>query len=221
MYINLPYTKRILGLDEDDTSRDAALQDIIAASCDMIERSLRFKVLDHEVTEYKSGNRSHMLLLSGRYVSAVTHVYEDAFGWFGDNPSGFDTSTELVAGVNYAWEKPSDGGAYGVGRLRRIGGVWSAPRMPSREYLLAERDMNRGNYKIVYRCGWQRDDIPADLKFATALVVGMSERVAASGGPTTGFSFEGFSESYGDTDPTSITRVQSILKGYRKWIWPR
>ena len=175
---------------------------------------------------YYSGDGTINLILRQRPVTSVTSVYLDATGYFGDNPDGaFASGTLLVAGTDYVlrWDGTLPGAATRcshVGIIKRIGGVWPEAWQYRRGSINPQAVDHIGNIKVTYVAGYTT--VPADLKYALALVVAKMRMSAIYGGQSP------ISESYEDYSYSlekaasaaasaihSIGEVQSILGRYR------
>lgn len=220
-FVSLDYVKTILRLPLNETEDDPRLKLTIRAVCSMIENDLAYPVGEETVTKYYSGDGGPVLFLDERYITSIVNIWLDNSGWFGSNPSGFDASTLLVNGTDYALMVEGDGEACLTGMVRRINAVWPAPARFPQKTLVSERDIYRGNIKASYVTGYPMALVPEDIKWAAAIMVGLAERKNDGGGPIGGFSFEGFSQSFGQDSPEDMTSIQSILSSHRKWILPR
>ena len=215
---DLTYVKTHLGISTD--TEDDRLEQWILAVDQIIENDLAYAVMEATKTEYLTGTGGPLLFLRHRHVTSITNIWQDSQGWF-DQASGFDSSTLLVAGTDYALvtDDEDDVDVSWSAVVRRIGGVWPMEFGKGPGDLVLQPVNGRGNIKVVYVCGYATADMPEDLKLAAAIMVSMVRRVGKAGGPISGFSFEGFSQQFGAAAPDDLTSVANILASNRKWIW--
>lgn len=124
--------------------------------------------------EYYDGQGTPYLPLRQRPVGAVSAVYLDAMGFYGDGANAFPTNSLLVSGKDYILRRDGTNGASESGLLQRLGGGWTGaildwPAEWRRGTLTARVppvwSIGSGNVKVLYTAGYQT--IPDDLKLAT------------------------------------------------------
>lgn len=223
--------KPFLGISSSDTSEDARLQVLLAQAIAYVKRYCN---RDFESTSYPGaasegtgdagyywGNDTRLLVLRQRPVTALTSVYLDSSGRFGDNPDGaFAASTLLVAGTDYVlrW----DGALAGTstrcsysGIVERLNGVWPGRRGARPGTISTEQTPGVGNIKVAYTAGYST--IPADLKQAVCTVVSMVRRSADKGAPIASESLGGYSYSIGSMMAGSMPEVGTVRDLLSRW----
>lgn len=176
---------------------------------------------------YYSGDDHYQLVLRQRPVTSITSVYLDPTGRFGDNPDGAFASSELlVAGTDYVlrWDGTLPGATTRCSRcgiLEKLSGVWPGLRRHSIGAINASYSQQNGNIKITYVAGYTT--VPADIKYALALVVAKMRQTASFGGDAlTSESYEDYSYKLGSGNSggaqsaiMQLGEVRSILARYR------
>ncbi len=216
--VTVDYVKTFFGIS--DAAEDARLEQLVSQASALFASSVGYDIEEVTRTEYHSGTGDPLLFLNSRRVTEITSIHYDSSGWFGQAGGAFAAATLLTEGVDYALICDDQDVSWG-GMIRRINGVWPTPVTKPIDGLNYEREGYRGNLKVVFKCGWAAGDMPEDLKYAACLTIGVMRRKAKAGGPTSGYSFEGFSRQFGAEAPDDVTSIESTLSSYRKWICNR
>lgn len=134
-----------------------------------------------DATEYYDGTGLESIRLRRRPVAAVTGVWLDAGGLYGDGPGGFAADKLLTAGRDYTWKRDGSGllvrlGINAGGSLfaSRYVGTLAAP------YRGGAWPVGIGNIKVRYTAGY--DVPPEDVRLAVMQFAGIVRLTAANGG---------------------------------------
>lgn len=100
-------------------------------------------------TEYLDGGGRQLLPLRYRPLTAVTGVWVDAKGYYGNGASAFPASSEYTLGENYTPVSGFAENEKNSAMLLAIGGVWPD---------------SFGNVKVTYTAGYTV--VPADIQLA-------------------------------------------------------
>lgn len=176
-------------------------------------------------TEYYSGDDTPHLLLRQLPVTAISNLYLDLNGYFGDSPSAFPATSELTEGTHFVLKRDRGGVNCNSGIVLRISGTNAGFTgfYPESFYSgkLAARKMpvwplGNGNLKVVYTAGYAT--IPKDLVAAGAMIAAGLARDFPVGGRITTESLGAYSYTLDRSDATGkpdIGTVASILSRYR------
>jgi len=138
----------------------------------------------------------------------------DDSGYFGAAPNGFDSSLNLVNGVDYALMSGA-GGVGSTGMIRRIGTTWH--RIPSRALGVIQNlpGVPNGNIKVQYTAGFVI--VPPAITMAVNAAVLKQLSAATVGGGVSQMNYEDASISF--LPPTDVARlfgsIESTLANYR------
>lgn len=210
----LAAVKAQAGISASDTSRDFQLKSFIDGVSSLMKRQLMRDIENQEYVEFHSGNGLPFLLLRQFPVTAVTTVCVDDAGYFGTAPSCFDSSQNLVEGVDYALVSGfADLGSSGI--LRRIGSTWHQPASRTRGVLQTLPGVPCGNIKVQYTAGFQV--IPPGISLAVnSLVIKLCSQ-AELGGAIQSMSYEDAAVTY--LNPADLVHaigsIESTLANYR------
>lgn len=167
------------------------------------------------VTEYYAGTGTRTLVLRRRPVASITEIRYDPQGYWGQAPAGFDSTTVLTQGVDYALDSNN------TGIVLRITGDW--PEYPRRrEWFRLARDLapNFGDVMVTYTGGY--DPVPSNVKLACAQLVTRSAQLLQYGGP---IEREHLGEwSYKIMEPLvgaapELAEARTLLSKYRETPW--
>ena len=202
------------GIAASDTTRDTQLRSLIDGVTSLVKQQLNRDLESQDYVEYYSGNGSPLLLLYQYPVTAVSLVCVDDSGYFGAAPGGFDSSLNLVNGVDYVLMSGS-GGSGSTGILRRIGTIWHRP--PSRAWgVLANLPgIPNGNIKVQYTAGFVV--IPPAITMAVNTLVLKLAMLATIGGAASQMGYEDASVGFLAPDEAARTlgSIESVLANYR------
>lgn len=136
---------------------------------------------------YYRGNGRRRLVLRQTPVTAVSAVYFDPSGRWGQNPDGsFATATLLVAGTDYAipWDgclpNSSTQCCY-TGFLERISGVWSASFGFVPGMLTAQVVPGQGDIKVAYTAGYPATAVPTPIRGAICSLAAWIRKMSKNG----------------------------------------
>jgi hypothetical protein len=170
----------------------AWLEDIIDATDAIIKKWCKRNLESANYTEYYSGSDRPELVLRQRPVTAVTAVYMDPTGFWGQGANAFPSSTLMTAGTHYALVLDDGGNQSTCGVLMRIGGTgpgfpgtypdqWMGGKLAA--YRLPRWQRGQGNIKIQYTAGYTT--VPEDLANAATQIAAYLVRNMPSGMPLT------------------------------------
>ncbi len=202
------------GIVPSDTSRDPQIRSFIDGITSLVKQELNRDIESTEYVEYYSGDGSPFLLLRQYPVTAVSLVCVDDSGYFGAGPASFDSTLNLVDGVDYALMSGA-GGMGSTGMLRRIGTTWH--RIPSRALGIIQNlpGIPNGNIKVRYTAGFVV--IPPAITMAVNAAVAKQIAMAAVGGAAAQMGYEDASVSF--LAPADAARlfgsIESTLANYR------
>jgi hypothetical protein len=202
------------GISASDTSRDMQLRSLIDGITSLVKQLLNRDIQSTEYIEYYSGDDSPFLLLRQYPVTAVSLICVDDSGYFGAAPNGFDSSLNLVNGVDYALMSGA-GGVGSTGMIRRIGTTWH--RIPSRALGVIQNlpGVPNGNIKVQYTAGFVI--VPPAITMAVNAAVLKQLSAATVGGGVSQMNYEDASISF--LPPTDVARlfgsIESTLANYR------
>ncbi len=174
--------------------------------------------------DYYDGSGRADLALRNPYVSAVTAVYIDPQGAYGQNPAGFPASSQLVVGTDYALVIDSRfGGKSGVIKRITNNASWLWPsdyfynaRVGGLAYTIpAYWPAGVGNIKVVYTWGFAPGSIPLDIQLAVATCVGQLTNTTKYGFPANQESMGSHSISVSITKEPEFGMVRDLLRKYR------
>lgn len=233
-----------LGISPTDVSQDVRLQQFLDAADAAVKE---YCGRDFESTSYPGaasrgrgdsgyydGTGRPELLLRQTPVTAVSAVYLDAGGYYGQASGAFAASTLLTAGVDYIIQYDGSlGGASAShsGILLRMGGFGGNPGLGwgdaeavtgslVRPFTGPVWPRGRGNIKVAYTAGYSSTTVPADL---SAAVIELATRIhvtAENGGypvasETLGEYSVSFAQGLGEGRPELAT-VRQLLSRYRR-----
>lgn len=186
-------------------------------------------------TEYYSGSGRRDQCLRYGPVTAITSMYLDNAGHFGDGPSAFAASTLLTVGRDYALVK-DDGTASASAMVRRLAGhgapgIWDDDWSPwgrgsGRGGLLAGRRHQSwpytsagGNIKITYTAGYTT--VPADIQLAVNMMAAFMFANRERGMPMQSESLADYSFSLMSSSANlgnEFGTIASLLARYRTMV---
>lgn len=197
--------KTYLGLS--GTGDDAYLAQLVSGVNSSVLKYLRRSIeAAEDTTEYHSGNGRNRLYLKNRPITAITGVWVDHKGYFGQAPDAFDVvDTLLVQGVDYVVESTSQDEANQSCLIKLSaafeggGSVWGS---------------GIGNIKVTYDHGYA--SVPADLKLACFMICAAVRSARKAGLQYSSESLGSYSYSLmaGSTNNDAVTAT-GMLKSYR------
>jgi hypothetical protein len=134
-------------------------------------------------TEFYWGRNRREMILRQRPVQAVSALYYDPTGYFGQgNPSFDPTSTLLTDGIDYTLRIDNNDAVEKskAGIVLKINGYWPGSTDRVRGLLGANPVDAPGNIKVIYTGGWSV--LPAPIVYATNMLAGVMKRSATKGG---------------------------------------
>ena len=162
VYLTLANLKAFIGMSATDTTYDTQLTLVLNAVEQSITTYLGYNPASAETTEYYSGNGTNAFALNRKPVAnaaAVTAVYEDPNGYWGQASGGYPSNTLLTQGVDYAVAVE---GVSQAGILVRLRTLWPTQWswLPNR--LAANLGPVGGCIKVTYTAGFTTYG-PADV----------------------------------------------------------
>ena len=227
---NLGTVKTVLGIS--GTSEDTRLDMLITQACAAVRK---YCGKDFDQTTYPwspldgvgdsglyDGTGTPDIVLRQKPVSAVTSVWVDSSGRYGENPDGaFPSTTLLTYGTDYVirWDGCLPGSSTPcsyAGILTRVNGVWPARRQWVRGQICSTRATGLGNVKVAYTAGYP--DIPSDLAMAVCELVAFARRNINKGGSMTNESLGAYSYTMATAVAGSFPELLSarqLMASYR------
>lgn len=153
----------------------------------VIERSLHRNIALRTYNEILSGDNSSVLQLNNRPIVSVSRVCLDDGSYFGQSPSAWPSTSDLVAGTDYSIMSGRHG-LGSIGQLLRIGNVWRSPQVWSPGKVAPQASPPRGNILVVYQAGLS--PVPAGLAYAMNAAVLRAFTMANIGGAAQSMSYE-------------------------------
>lgn len=190
---NLASVKAQAGIAATDTSRDTQLRSLIDGVTSLVKQQLNRNIEADDFTEYYSGDNTPYLLLRQYPVISITRICVDNGGYFGDASGAFDSSLNLVSGVDYALMDGLNGKG-GQGIVRRIGASWYA--RPYRELGTVEnlKPAKGGNILVAYRAGYET--IPLAIRMGVNQAIIQMAMSSAVGGTPSSMTYEDASVTF-------------------------
>jgi hypothetical protein len=181
---SVPRLKLHLGLTT--TAQDDRLAQLVPEIDDAVKRYLGRNVEAEDRTDYYDGNGQRDLILRHPPISAITNVWVDATGSYGDGPNAFASTTLQVAGQDYVLVR-DDGTRSLSGLLRAVGfgfnGALTAyPSNIAAKWRRRVWPVGEGNVKVEQRSGWEEGDVPRDILLACDQFGAFVYRTATYGG---------------------------------------
>ncbi len=161
-YLTLANLKAFIGMSASDTTYDTQLTLVLNGVEQSITTYLGYNPALAEATEYYSGTGTNSLVLDRKPVAnaaAVTAVYEDANGYWGQATDAFAASTLLMQGTDYAVRVE---GVSQAGILVRLRSVWPTQWQWMPGKLAPNLGPVGGCIKVTYTAGFSSTQ-PADV----------------------------------------------------------
>ena len=233
--VSLDYFKqylRITGSSQDDANQiylDQASGAIVQAIGVDIVQTTYPAAADHGRGDsgYYVGNNRRTIVLRNWPVTAVSSVYLDPTGYFGDNPDGdFASDTLLTVGVDYLvrWDGCLPGTSTPCSKcaiLERIGGIWPGIVGYTPGWLTVMPLSGRGNIKIAYTAGYPLTAIPQPIRAATCMLAAYIRRNVKAGGNIASESQGAYSYSlFGPMAQQypELGSIRGMLSSYREQV---
>ncbi len=182
---SLATIKAFLNIPTTDTSKDAQLDALRAASEQAIKSYCGRDFEPTTYTQFYSGTGRRQIILRQIPVTSITSVFLDHNGNFGTTSGSFDSSTTLLtSGVDYALDLDGSWNSLPVsfsGLLYRIGTTWPETyRGYAPGKIAFEVGPAYGNIKVVFSAGY--NPIPQDLQYAVCTLTSYMRLTGALGG---------------------------------------
>ncbi|MEO2090703.1 MAG: hypothetical protein ABGY75_14555 [Gemmataceae bacterium] len=220
--ITLDRLKTLLEIPAGDTSRDEVLSLLGEQVSGVVEEYCGRQFGQSTYSEFYSGDNSPLLVLRQRPVLAITSVWVDGAGWWGQGADPFAADTLLDA-TGYAVEADQPDGSSRCGLLRRVDDVWPRPFQWEQGVLTGRApggvQGETGNIKVVYSAGYA--SVPSPVQLAVAIGVSRFLKTLKAGGLVAGETTPGYSYSLftGNLKPDGISSLPpealSLLSRYR------
>ena len=147
------------------TSEDNYLMLLRTGTEAAFKRMVGWEIEATDYTEYYDGNWTPYIALRQPPVNSIASVYLDPNGYGGQGSGAFPSTTLLVSGTDYYFQKDGPNGSYSAsGLLVKIGSIWPGTFQRMRGELAAKRVRGQGNIKVAYNGGY--NPVPADVKQA-------------------------------------------------------
>lgn len=215
-------TLAILCLDNDQLVRYDRLR-LIAERA--IKNYVKWDIEQATVTQFYDGNGALDIPLATPYVSAISAVYMDQQGAYGQNASGFAAATLLTAGADYALVYDSHVVPKGrSGLLRRLSGHSGAvfpsdlvlARIGGLSYSRAPSwPCGYGNIKVNCTFGWPASTMPADIKGIVAMAVNIFANSTKYGYPVQSEGLGDYNYSLAISRDAEFGSIRQQLSIYR------
>lgn len=182
------------------TREDARLTTWITQVSAAVELYLGRTIASYAYTEFYDGQGTDQLILKQRPVTAITNIWENPFGYWGDpnlvNPASvFQTPQDLlVEGTDYALRRDQPDGSSLSGIVYKINDVWDKFIQRAPGILSATYQIGYGSIMIQYTAGYLT--IPTDLTLALDMCVAYLRNWAVYGRPLSSESYEERSVTY-------------------------
>jgi hypothetical protein len=205
--------KTYLGIT--DTSEDTLLNLLIADGDAAILGYIGRAIEQATLTEYYSGDRTQMLVLRQRPVTAVTSVHVDDSGYAGQAAGAFDSTTEWTAGEDFYIRTEVENES-NTGELVAIKGpgTFTADGDPK---TWGEWPNGTGNVKVIYTAGYAT--VPSDLAAACRILVAWMRASRDNGMPVKSERLGSYSYTLlDDTGIPELATIRGICNRYRNMI---
>lgn len=201
------------GIAVGDNSRDSQIRILIDGISSLVKSQLSRDIESTKYVEFYSGDGSPYLILRQYPVTSVSLVCVDDAGYFGAAIGGFDTSLNLVEGVDYALMSGT-GGNGATGMLRRIGATWH--RYPSRAIGIIQNlpGIPSGNIKVEYTAGFTV--VPPEIVMAVNSAVLKQLAIGPIGTSVSEIGYEDAHVSFFNSDDAAkvFGSIEATLAGY-------
>lgn len=172
---------------------------------------------------YYEGPVGRILALRQYPVIAITSIYRDFTGWWGQNPdSPFAAATLLTAGIDYALKL--DGCLPGTstrcsesGHVFSLTGGWGGRLIHRHGWVTPTFGLGLGNLKVAYTAGYTADQMPEDLKAACCSIIAWIRRNYDKGGPLQSESQGAYSYSLGSASSADFPEIGTVRQTLAKW----
>lgn len=215
----LQYVKDMLGITSNtlNTQLDAfrvAAEQVIKTDCDRDFESAAY-------VEYYTGTGTKALPLRQTPVTAISSVYLDFAGYFGQGASSpFSSVTLLAAGVDYTLQIDKNAASYS-GILWRIGTVWSEiNRSYTSGRVTQEVGLALGNIKVSYTAGYTT--IPLDIQYCVVMLIQRMRLLIKYGAMLESEKLRDYSYKLAPTAKLALAQlgdVQRTLRMYKRSPW--
>lgn len=222
---DLETIKRLLNIPMDVTVNDVWLDALREAAESNVKTYCKRDFESQIYTDYYSGSNTRYLVLRQRPVTAVTSVYLDHRGRFGQNPDGsYSSDTLLTNGIDYVLTYDQGTATSACGVLQRVNGVW--PEIYREHWtnkVSGEPAPAIGNIKVTYTAGFTT--IPMDLQYAVCWIVAFMRRNLPVGGilgseKIGDYSYSLLNPRSAGLLPPELATARQILARYREPSFP-
>lgn len=210
MLTTLAKLRLSLGQSTDPASDDPQMLMLLEAAEASVRRYLNRDLEQQSYTEYYDGTGRPQLILRQRPVTAVSGVWLDNAGYYGQRAGAFDAATTaLTQGTDFIVRPPLDQSEKNNGILEMITPIWFAVEGRSCW------PVGQGNVKVTYTAGY--NPIPLDLQVAVHQAVAQALKMAENGFPLQSETLGEYSYTLlaGGKDP-SLASARALLNRYRE-----
>lgn len=178
-----------------DTSKDTQYQAWIQEISFWFEHWCNRIFANQSYTEYYNGSGTQHLYLRQRPVTAITNIWQDDLGLFGQASGSFDpTLSVLQNGVDYVMHQDQPDGSSLSGIVIMVNGVWPKRILRKTGLLSPYLGPSIGNIKVQYTAGFNQ--VPPDLELAANLALNWMRQYVPFGRFLTHESYEERNVSY-------------------------
>lgn len=221
-----------LDIDPNNTADDKKLHFYIELATQWIEEVLdRPGLFFASRTEFYKGTNTQKLLLNSRpvYTTPTIQVFEDEAGYYGAPTGSFASTTALTYGEDFVLQIDQSNGTSRSGILIRRNDVWPRPTVRFRGLLSPFIGEDFGSIKVIYSAGYTVDDLPAQFRAATTLLVANLRQLLPLGQLIQAESYEERAISYGgplfggggglsSTQKTYLLALaKPLIMSYKNW----
>lgn len=216
--------KKILEIENGDTSEDAKLNFFIEYASQWIEEVLDRPGMSWKSrTEYYKGTGTQKLLLKSRpvFTTPTIQVFIDEAGYYGAPADSFSTTPPtLVYGEDFALQIDQEDGSSRSGILLRMNNLWPKPTVRQTGLLSPFIGEGFGTIKVIYTAGYTVDMLPAGIRLACNLLVSRLRYIFPLGIELNSEGYEERSIGIVTSEKEKLlTLVKPLILPYKNWRW--
>lgn len=179
-----------------------------------------------------TGGTGTLSTTSGANGVATPVLFFDQQGYYGQNPNGFGSGTQLSPFTQYMVKLDKGGRSSYQGLIQKVGGagagfwgfyypenVFSGKLAGYKQPYWPRGD---GNIKLMYSAGYAWNKLPQDLVYACSMLAAYMVRIMPSGQPLSSESLGAYSYSIlqGSVDIPELGSLPRTLAPYREVSFP-
>jgi hypothetical protein len=190
----LTILKTYLTIPLSDTLEDSLLNQLITSVSALITESCNRQFFlstnaANPITSYLSATGGQWIVLPVWPVQSITSIFEDYYGYYGQNPNGFQPDTQLTAGQDYALRVDQPDGSSRSAMVLKIASTWQTQYNSQLGMLSWYNVGGLGNIMVNYVAGFPT--VPSDLQLACCRCIAMARLSGPYGNKLKNGSFEG------------------------------